>query len=63
MGFEFATASRIIFGEGSAGQLAQLAEDLGSNVLLFTDDQPQRVGDLIGLLGDGGDSAYALSGH
>ena len=54
MGFEFATASRIIFGEGSAGQLAQLAGDLGSNVLLFTDDQPQRVGDLIGLLGEAG---------
>ena len=54
MGFEFATASRIIFGEGSAGQLAQLAGDLGSNVLLFTDDQPQRVGDLIGLLGTAG---------
>ncbi len=54
MGFEFATASRIIFGEGSAGQVAQLAGDLGSNVLLFTDDQPQRVGDLIGLLGEAG---------
>ena len=54
MGFEFATASRIIFGEGSAGQLAQLAGDLGSNVLLFTDDQPQRVSDLIGLLGEAG---------
>ena len=40
MGFEFATASRIIFGECSAGQVAQLAGDLGSNVLLFTDDQP-----------------------
>ena len=54
MGFEFATASRIIFGEGSAGQVAQLAGDLGSNVLLFTDDQPQRVSDLIGLLGEAG---------
>ena len=47
MGFEFATAARIIFGDGCAGQLASLAGDLGSHALLFTDDQPERVGDLI----------------
>lgn len=47
MGFEFATAARIIFGDGCAGQLAPLAGDLGSHALLFTDDQPERVGDLI----------------
>jgi len=45
--FEFATAARIIFGDGSAGQLASLAGGLGGNALLFTDDQPERVGDLI----------------
>ncbi|MDE2952798.1 MAG: iron-containing alcohol dehydrogenase [Chloroflexota bacterium] len=45
--FEFATAARIIFGDGSAGQLASLARDLGGNALLFTDDQPERVDDLI----------------
>lgn len=45
--FEFATATRIIFGDGSADQLASLAGDLGSRVLLFTDDQPERVGGLI----------------
>ena len=45
--FEFATATRIIFGDGSAGQLASLAGDLGSHALLFTDDQPERLGDLI----------------
>ena len=47
MGFEFATAARIIFGDGCASQLAPLAGDLGSHALLFTDDQPERVGDLI----------------
>ncbi|MCY4070853.1 MAG: iron-containing alcohol dehydrogenase [Chloroflexi bacterium] len=47
MGFEFATATRIIFGDGSAGQLASLAGNLGGHALLFTDDQPERVGDLI----------------
>ncbi len=54
MSFEFATATRIIFGDGSAGQLASLAQDLGSNALLFTDDQPERVDDLIQLLKDSG---------
>ena len=54
MSFEFATATRIIFGDGSAGQLASLAQDLGSNALLFTDDQPERVGDLVKLLKDSG---------
>lgn len=47
MNFEFATATRIIFGDGSASQLAALARDLGSHALLFTDDQPERVGDLL----------------
>ena len=47
MNFEFATATRVIFGDGSAAQLAALARDLGSHALLFTDDQPQRLGDLI----------------
>ncbi len=52
--FEFATATRIIFGSGSAGQLAQLAGEKGSHALLFTDDQPERVGDLIQLLSAAG---------
>ena len=47
MGFEFATATRIIFGDGCAAQLASLAGDLGSHALLFTDDQPERLGDLL----------------
>ena len=47
MNFEFATATRIIFGDGSASQLAALARGLGSHALLFTDDQPERVGDLL----------------
>jgi len=45
--FEFATATRIIFGDGSADQLPSLAGNLGGHALLFTDDQPERVGDLI----------------
>ena len=36
MNFEFATATRIIFGDGSAVQLPQLARELGSHALLVT---------------------------
>ncbi|MCY3833073.1 MAG: iron-containing alcohol dehydrogenase [Chloroflexi bacterium] len=53
MQFEFATAARIIFGDGSASQLPQLARDLGSHALLVTDSfQPASVGELIDALGD-----------
>lgn len=45
--FEFATATRIIFGDGCADQLGSLAGNLGGHALLFTDDQPERLGDLI----------------
>ena len=60
MSFEFATATRIIFGDGSAGQLASLAQDLGSNALLFTDDQPERVDDLISVAQGSGTAAVAF---
>ena len=51
MQFEFATASRIIFGDGSAAQLPQLARDLGSHALLVTDSfQPEAVTRLIDAL-------------
>ena len=46
--FEFATAARIIFGDGSAGQLPQLARDLGRHALLVTDSfEPAAVAQLI----------------
>ena len=37
MHFEFASAARIIFGDGSAKQLPQLAREKGSHALLVTD--------------------------
>ncbi len=53
MPFEFATAARIIFGEGTASQLPQLAQELGSHALLVTDSfQPESVAELIDLLRD-----------
>ena len=47
MPFEFATASRIIFGDGSAHQLPDLARNMGERALLFTGSQPERHGSLI----------------
>lgn len=48
MTFEFASASRIIFGDGSAEQLPGLARELGSRALLITDSfQPPAVEALI----------------
>ena len=53
MQFEFATAARIIFGDGSAAQLPQLAQELGSQALLVTDSfQPEPVTRLIDALRD-----------
>ena len=46
--FEFASAARIIFGDGSAEQLPQLARENGSWALLVTDSfQPEAVSRLI----------------
>src|SRR5579862_1783265 len=42
MSFEFATATRIIFGEGSAKQLAPAAKQWGSRVLFVTGRDPER---------------------
>ncbi len=49
--FEFATAARIIFGDGSANQLPQMARELGSQALLVSDSfQPDLVTRLIDAL-------------
>lgn len=54
MGFEFATAARIIFASGSVSQLAQLAGDKGRHALVVTGSQPGRVGGCIQSLQDAG---------
>jgi len=41
--FEFATAARILFGEGTARELGQAARELGSRALLVTGATPERV--------------------
>lgn len=51
MHFEFASAARIIFGDGSAQELPLLAREKGSRVLLVTDSsQPEAVTALIDAL-------------
>ena len=47
MPFEFATASRIIFGGGTASQLPDLARGLGSNALFVTGSKPDRHAPLL----------------
>jgi alcohol dehydrogenase class IV len=52
--FEFATATRIIFGAGTAGELPALVRGLGSQLLLVTGRTPNRwAGLLEGLAGQG----------
>lgn len=54
MHFEFASAGRIIFGDGSANQLPQLAREKGRHALLVTDSfQPEAVARLIDTLPSG----------
>ncbi len=43
MRFEFATATRIIFGPGTAGQAAPLAADMGSNAFVVTGQTNKRA--------------------
>jgi alcohol dehydrogenase class IV len=46
MQFEFATATRIIFGEGTAQQVAPAAKQWGSRVLLVAGHAPERTSQL-----------------
>src|SRR5579859_2904938 len=47
MNFEFATATRVIFGEGTAASLPELARGLGAHPLVVTGASPQRAAALI----------------
>jgi len=47
MSFEFATASRIVFGAGSIREVASAARQWGSRALVVTGGNPNRAGGLI----------------
>lgn len=56
MTFEFATATRIIFGRGAIAQLPQLSRDFGREALVVTGREPGRVMPLLESL-----EAYGLN--
>jgi alcohol dehydrogenase class IV len=49
--FEFATAARVVFGAGAAGQLAGVVAGHGSRALVCTGSDPRRQADLVDGLG------------
>jgi alcohol dehydrogenase class IV len=54
LNFEFATAGRILFGDGVVSQVGGLAAGLGQRVLLVTGSQPARSQPTVGLLEQSG---------
>jgi len=48
MQFEFATATRIIFGPGTAGQLPALAAHMGRRAFILTGSDPARLSAVVG---------------
>ena len=50
MGFEFATATRIIFGEGTASTLPELARSFGFRPMVVTGASTERVEPLVSVL-------------
>lgn len=47
MRFEFATATRVVFGTGTVTELGTLAAEKGTHALVVTGSNPDRVGDVI----------------
>jgi alcohol dehydrogenase class IV len=60
MTFEFATAGRVIFGEGSAGQVPAIAASLGKRALVVTGRTPARYGALLDALAAAGIACEAF---
>jgi alcohol dehydrogenase class IV len=48
--FEFATASRVVFGSGRARELAVISRQLGSRAVVFTGAHPERHLELLAVL-------------
>jgi alcohol dehydrogenase class IV len=65
MRFEFATATRIIFGRGSADSLGDLCRARGSRALIVTGRQPERWRTLLEKLAAGGltNDTFSISGE
>jgi alcohol dehydrogenase class IV len=61
MKFEFATATRIVFGPEAASHLGQNAKSYGQRALLVTGSNPQRAGRLLSQLAENNLSATLFS--
>ena len=61
MRFEFATATRIIFGPGTLRELGPLAREFGRRALVVTGRDPSRAKQLIAILNEQGVSSLTLS--
>src|SRR5438445_13874213 len=65
MFFEFATATRIIFGAGKLREVGRLARELGGRGLVVTGREPARATRLMSLLDDCGiaSATFPVSGE
>src|SRR5690349_11943926 len=65
MRFEFATATRILFGAGTLAGIGTLAAEMGNRALVVTGRNPDRAGSLLTLLqGQGIETAvFAVEGE
>src|ERR1041385_2722743 len=60
MRFEFATATRVVFGPGALSDVGSAAREFGLHALIVTGRNPQRAGRLIELLVRAGISATSF---
>src|SRR5580692_8759952 len=61
MKFEFATATRIVFGPDAASQLGQNVKNYGHRALVVTGSNPQRAGRILSNLSENSLSAVLFS--
>jgi alcohol dehydrogenase class IV len=61
MRFEFATATRIVFGAGSLQEIGAIARSFGCRALLVTGSQPERAARLATLLNQAGVEAFPFA--
>jgi len=63
MKFEFATAGRIVFGDGTAVQLSHYAGELGERAFVITGSNPRRFGNLLDSVGGITAGRFAVGGE
>jgi alcohol dehydrogenase class IV len=65
MVFEFATASRIVFGAGAAAQVAPIARELGRKAMVVTGRSPERAEPIVSALRASGVDvlSFAIAGE